>query len=206
VEERKGTNAKGKSHRGNISTAINTIQPVYPELTPFLYDFSKWLNRNLASFITNRHYNREIPGQLSFNDYKLHEYQVLFIIESEKIHLSTLMRMISALALGVKIIVVERNRKIKWEKIPRVEFLYKIENRFIAQSSVRKIIFNAESTSIEKRMNEIYEAASGPELIKIHYSQYDAPPADDYTAYLLEFIKVRSLAINTMKHGVELKR
>ncbi len=54
-------------------------------------------------------------------------------------------------------------------------------------------------------MKEIYEKAPDPEIIKIPCSPGDAPPEDDFPTYLLEFINVRSFAINTMKHGAELK-
>jgi RHH-type proline utilization regulon transcriptional repressor/proline dehydrogenase/delta 1-pyrroline-5-carboxylate dehydrogenase len=205
-EVKKETMNRGKRQRGSIITAMETIRPLYGEFSAFLDSYNTWLGENLTSFIGSRHYNRDIPGQLSYNDYSQHEEQALFVIESEKLRLSTLMRLLSALALGVKIIVEDKIRKIKWEKISGVDVVNNADNLFIAGSSIRKIIFDAESPSIEKRMNEIYEAAPEPEVLKLHYSQYDAPPADDYSAYLLEFIRVRSMAINTMKHGAELKR
>jgi RHH-type proline utilization regulon transcriptional repressor/proline dehydrogenase/delta 1-pyrroline-5-carboxylate dehydrogenase len=205
-EDNNDTLDTGKSQGGTITTAIEIMRPLYGEFSAFMESYNTWLGENLTSFISSRHYNRDIPGQLSYNDYSQHEEQALFIIASKKLHLSTLMRILSALALGVKIIVEDNARKIKWEKIPGVEVLNNVDNLFIAGSSIRKIVFDAESSSIEKRMNEIYEAAPEPELLKLHYSQYDAPPADDYSACLLEFIRVRSIAINTMKHGAELKR
>jgi RHH-type transcriptional regulator, proline utilization regulon repressor / proline dehydrogenase / delta 1-pyrroline-5-carboxylate dehydrogenase len=204
-EVQKPDSGRGGREIENISIAAHTIRAAYPELSLLLDNYERWLGENLVSFINSPRYNREVPGQISCNDYRMCDRQALFIIENKKMDTSTAMRLISALALGVKIIIEDKNREIKWEEISGVELLNDADNGFISRSSIRKIIFDAESSSIEKRMKEIYEAAPGPELIKIHYSQYDAPPAGDYSAYLLEFIKVRSFAINTMKHGAELK-
>lgn len=201
----KVTSGKEGSAKRNITRAAGTIRSVYPELSPLLDNYTRWLGENLNSFINNPHYNREVPGQLNYDDYRMHEDHVMFIIRNKIIDTSTIMRLVSALALNVKIILEDKNNVMQWERIPGVSLLNDAENGLLPDRGIRKIVFDAKSSYIEKRMKEIYETAPDQEPVKIHYSQYDAPPVNDFSSYLLEFIKIRSIAINTMKHGAELK-
>ncbi len=195
---------EGKSGN-NITVAVKMIKSVCPELSELMDNYNRWLGQNLNSFISTPHYNREVPGQLSYNDYRMHEKQAVFIIRNEKISTPTALRLLSALALGVKIFMEDKISGIEWKGVSGIELLNNSEKSLLSDRSIRKIVFDAESSYIEKRMKEIYEKAPDPEIIKIPCSPGDAPPEDDFPTYLLEFINVRSFAINTMKHGAELK-
>lgn len=186
-----------------------------------LSDFVSWTKTHLSEYLKGRHLNFIIPGQLSYNDKSLIKDAGLFVVVAPHPTLKALEYFFAALSLGsgVSVAAVTQESFITWKTIvdlawkagfsktnldislvssPKVNgifetsiYSYVYADQFIeTQSVVYKNIFGLNALS--ENMRQILSEADGVSLV-------------DPIQVFDQFVWVRSLAINTMRHGAPLE-
>ena len=196
-------------------------QGIYGERKEQLVQYKEFLKKELIDFKQGKHLNVTIPGQMSYNNFGLNVDRVLLVSYEPRAYFSSLLAMISALAVGAGVTIVCRRSEgfFWWSKV--VEQFIKsgisaeqLRVQQIGEEALRKTIQSHELTSIvldggvehfEEVSREIYNNQySEREMIKI-ITPHDCPQVNDYEAYLELFSYTRSFAINTMRHGAPLE-
>ena len=160
-----------------------------------LKSFKTWALQNLP--FKSRHFQFSIPGQITYNDYSLPKPQLLILSHSSTPSITTILRTLSALAMGTKITVCAGNHSsfIFWE-----EFLAPLKGRIPIATSIDQappdtiLLLDAPLSQLQKLNLD--------SLIKILCDE-DAP--QDFESLCLEFVHIRTFAINTMRHGAPME-
>ncbi len=203
-----------------ISSFETHYQGIYKNYKDPLRDYKKWLSKNFISFIEREHKNRVIPGQLSYNDYRLSTEHALVVAVTDRPELKTLIQIFSAITAGTGLTVACRNKSsFQWWMNLR-------DSLFQAGFSKENIeVYFAKSQELEKAINNpklsviIYDGnmedfgahvghflddARADQRMKLILTVADHLKASDFYHQTLNYIWVRSLAVNTMRHGAPL--
>lgn len=197
---------------------------IYGEHKEALGDFKKWIDRHYLNFITKEHWNRSIPGQLSYDDYSLtlNDREVVALVFEVRPYFSSLMSILSAILLGKGVTILAMNPEAyQWwdqmlmllkrsglslENMSVYHPTQKELEKIIARPTLQNVIIDGDIAAI-KSITELSgkliteEEMMGPR----HFlTPLDSPAASDFKSYLLAFVEVRSFAINTMRHGAPL--
>ena len=166
------------------------------------------------------HKNRIIPGQLSYNDYKFHAEHALLISTSDRPELKTLIQIFSCLSTGTGLTILARNKKAyQWWSVLK-EILYQsgfskenLEVKLVSTKDLKRMINSAKLSIIiyDGLLND-YDLHVGSHLdngkndirVKLILTTADNLASSDFYHQALNFIWVRSLAVNTMRHGAPL--
>ena len=76
-----------------------------------LEQFERWAGKDLLNFIHQQHANYKIPGQLSYNDLTLSGECALLVSVSPRPSITTLLRTLCALGMGVGVTIAARKPK-----------------------------------------------------------------------------------------------
>ena len=205
---------------GFISSFETFYQGVYGNYKEPLRDYKKWLSKNFIGFIEREHKNRIIPGQLSFNDYRFHAEHALLVATTDRPDLKTLMNFFSCLSVGVGLTIAARNKQsYQWWK-SLVEVCWQsgfskenIQVHFISSNRLREILNSPKLSVIiyDGPLNEYHNHIgsfldNGKLDLRVRniLTIADHIKANDYYHLAMSFIWVRSLAVNTMRHGAPL--
>jgi RHH-type proline utilization regulon transcriptional repressor/proline dehydrogenase/delta 1-pyrroline-5-carboxylate dehydrogenase len=185
-----------------------------------LKDYKKWISKNLVSFIEREHKNRVIPGQLSFNNYQLSADHVLFIVTNDSPSIKTLIQAFSSISMGCGLTIIARNHKSYqlWKNILDVLYQsgFSSENVLIKHVNTSEyktminnqlfshIIFDGEIQELSSQLVNYIDNGSVVGHVKAILTVSDNLKVNDYYHQSLNFVHVRSLAINTMRHGAPL--
>ncbi|MBP9674118.1 MAG: proline dehydrogenase family protein, partial [Bacteriovoracaceae bacterium] len=185
-----------------------------------LEDFRLWIKKNIISFCTEKHWNHKIPGQMSYNSYAMaKDWGCLFAYH----HIpaaSNVFHALSVLALGGTLSVVCRNEKsfVTWKKIakclyeggvpvthlqvlhPSIEGLTKILKR----KELSFAILDGSPQDIAEILPVLFDRNIIRESIPSLHTHMEGPRIGEWQDFLLGFILMRSMAINTMRHGAPL--
>jgi RHH-type proline utilization regulon transcriptional repressor/proline dehydrogenase/delta 1-pyrroline-5-carboxylate dehydrogenase len=195
-----------------ISNFETHYQGIYGNYKAPLRDYKKWLNKNFVNFMEREHKNRVIPGQLSFN--------AVLIATTDRPELKTLIQVFSCLTTGTGLSILARNKNsLKWWRSLR-DLLYNAgfskENLEVIHVSSKdlKVALNSAKLSviIYDGILADYHLHIGNHLddgkndlrVKNILTTADNLTANDFYHQALTFIWVRSLAVNTMRHGAPL--
>ena len=203
-----------------ISNFETHYQGIFGNYKELLRDYKKWLSKNFIGFMECEHKNRFIPGQLSFNDYKLYAEHAVVIATTERPELKTLIQIFSCLSTGTGLTILARNKKsYQWWMILRDIFYqsgFSKENldvRLVSTKDLKRIINSAKLSVI------IYDGAlsdyslhvanhlddgQNDLRVKLILTIAENLETNDFYHQALNFIWVRSLAVNTMRHGAPL--
>jgi RHH-type proline utilization regulon transcriptional repressor/proline dehydrogenase/delta 1-pyrroline-5-carboxylate dehydrogenase len=208
-----------------VSGIVDNFESLYGgilgEEKKILINFKKWSYKQLKDFILKEHKNHIIPGQISYNDYTMTVDKICTIASSEIPPLAILMQVLSALGMGCGMTILARSQK-SYEWWSRFE---NILNRngwpsssfkvfFVSDQEMKGSLKNVELSHIivdgpremVSQVIELMNADQGErELMVSVRSLYDAPRLEDFKTYCLQYILVRSFAINTMRHGAPLE-
>ncbi|MGZ3789747.1 MAG: bifunctional proline dehydrogenase/L-glutamate gamma-semialdehyde dehydrogenase [Bacteriovorax sp.] len=203
-----------------ISNFETYYQGIFGNYKEPLRDYKKWLSKNFSSFMEREHKNRVIPGQLSFNDYHLQTEHAVLVATTDRPELKTLIQIFSCVSTGVGLTVLARNKNAyQWWMSLRDVFYqagFSKENLDVYHVSekdlVRALNFSKLSVIIYDGLMSDYHLHIGSHLdegkndlrMKHILTIADNLKANDFYHQALNFIWVRSLAVNTMRHGAPL--
>lgn len=222
--------ASGLSLRGRLERMIQGLeyvlkdfealyQGIYGENKKLLKKFKRWLEEDLESYQMGRHTNRFIPGQISYNDYQMVTEHFLIVAHEERAYFSTLLSCLCALSLGTGVTILARNqRALEWWLSLQLHFKeagISSENfdvRFASEEEVEYLIHNnpkLEVIAVDGPLNFFSQVsatvAKAPTVVmKKMLCPFDSPSIRNIKAHSWPFIHIRSMAINTMRHGAPL--
>lgn len=203
-----------------ISNFETHYQGIYGNYKEGLRDYKKWLSKNFISFMEREHKNRVIPGQLSYNDYQLCAEQAVLVATTDKPELKTLIQIFSCLSLGTGLTVLARNKMaFQWWMGLR-DLFYQVgfskENLdvyLVSEKDLKRALNSAKlSVVIYDGAMEEYELHVGAYLddgksdlrMKNILTTADHLKPQDFYHQAMNYVWVRSLAVNTMRHGAPL--
>jgi RHH-type proline utilization regulon transcriptional repressor/proline dehydrogenase/delta 1-pyrroline-5-carboxylate dehydrogenase len=197
------------------------FQGIYSENKKLLMEFRRWLRAEGAEFCQRDDNNVTIPGQLSFDRHNLIQERLLLVAHEERAHFATLFYVMAALLQGVGVTVACRNEQAFhfWTTFNRYFITQGLSKEnfnvwFSSQEHLDKVLlFNnldmilvdADLDRVLKYKNYLVEHDHFATQIKAFLSPHDAPAIPQFRSYLVTFVKVRSFAINTMRHGAPLE-
>ena len=180
-----------------------------------------WLAVELEGFIRRQSPNLFIPGQLSYNDFHLPKENVVLLAQNPKASPHAFLSLIAALAAGSGVNIVSDSGdclspwaavadRLLGAGLPRESLRLDRPSSerlklFLGDEKISACIFDGELETFERWTPFLYPAGSRPRHLRRIYHPWDAPPLDDYSAYVLQFIEIRSFAVNTMRYGAPLE-
>lgn len=206
----------GKLLVNQIEVLYGTIAPTEKELVS---EFNKWINRHWPSFVTKKHLNRVIPGQESYNDLSLAGGRALFLTYSSMPYGVSVIRFLSALGAGAGVTVLARNQEAfeYWSKLVAlchkvgfskenvdVYFATKdLTHAAIDDETVSRLHYDGPMSGLSKVYEYVYAKERTSHMLLVS-SPFDTHSPRDFKRHYEDFVFVRSLAINTMRHGAPL--
>jgi len=186
-----------------------------------LQDFSQWIKEHLDSYLTGRHLNYVIPGQLSYNDKSLIKDAGLFVALTKKPTLKSLHYLFASLALGtgVTIVCVTDEAYSSWKSIADVAWKAgfsktSLDITFMSERTLDTLLQGSQYSFIYAEQfvhshGSLYKNILGGkslhENMRLILSEVDGVTLSDYAHVLDQFVWIRSMAINTMRHGAPLE-
>jgi RHH-type transcriptional regulator, proline utilization regulon repressor / proline dehydrogenase / delta 1-pyrroline-5-carboxylate dehydrogenase len=178
--------------------------------------FENWVANNLLGFSSKEHLNLKIPGQISHNDYSQMVGHVLVIADLKIPTVNTVVQVLSAIGMGSGVTITARHSEayVWWSAF--VDILWKagfsrenLDVYFPSAQGIQKImqdpnleliILDGDHEMLET-VPELY-----PSEVKVNYMRQwlttmDLPFVGDFKSSCENFIHVRAMAINTMRHG-----
>lgn len=196
------------------------FQGLFGDEKDMLRSFRDWVKRDLVSFLSNNHLNRVIPGQHSYNDFMMMRSHTLVASFSVRPPFEIFMLVISAMATGSGITVMSRNEEsYRWWMSVRDLFIQggiSKENFdvFFTSESVldqtledpmwESLILDGTMSEYKKISAKVYNERYKEKHMRKIFSLFDMPNVNNFKRACEEFVRVRSLAINTMRHGAPL--
>lgn len=205
-----------------IDEKLETIAGNKPELKrKDLAMFSNWLNSHLHTFLFSKHRNRYIAGQFNYNDHSMIKGIGLLIAYNKTPSKISLYNLIAALSVGSGITILTRTNEASdtWRKICNCFFESGLpaKNLKVAltdEEKIRKCVKDKETSFviIDGDCNDVAQTiklislATNDNLkyMKSIHTPMDCPADHNWMDLLLQFVFVRSMAINTMRHGASL--
>lgn len=203
-----------------ISNFETHYQGIYGNYKEALRDYKKWLSKNFTSFMEREHKNRVIPGQLSYSDYRLYAEHAVLVATTDRPELKTLIQIFSCLSVGTGLTVLARNKtSYQWWMSLR-DLFYQVgfskENLdvyLVSEKDLKRALNSAKlSVIIYDGTMEEYTLHIGTHLddgkadlrMRQILTSSDYLKAQDFYHQSMNFIWVRALAVNTMRHGAPL--
>lgn len=186
-----------------------------------LMSFSQWIIANLEQYLSGRHPNYLIPGQLSYNDKSLIKDSGLFVAVSGKPNLKSLHYLMSALALGsgVAVACVSESAYSSWKGL--LEIAWKsgfskanLDISLVSPQKLKTILLEPKfsyvyagqfSTYHSELYQDILPMEALSESMRSVLSEIDGIGFSEPSLILDQFVWTRSFAINTMRHGAPLE-
>jgi RHH-type proline utilization regulon transcriptional repressor/proline dehydrogenase/delta 1-pyrroline-5-carboxylate dehydrogenase len=208
-----------------VTAIVDSFESLYAgihgEEKKVLIKFKKWSFNQLKSFIQKEHKNHTIPGQISYNDYQLTVDNITMIASSDIPPLPVLLHVLSALAMGCGMTVMARSKKAYewWNRIENILVKHEWHNGsfkvyFVNDSEMKESLKNVMISYLivdgpEELVSQVSDLVSKDqnerEMMVSVKSLYDSPRVEDFKSYCLQYILVRSFAMNTMRHGAPLE-
>lgn len=186
-----------------------------------LTHFSEWLRDNLGNYLNGKHLNFVIPGQLSYNDKSIIKEAGLFVTMSARPSVKLIHYLFGSLALGcgISVTCLTEDAYRTWKEI--LDLAIKAgfsKTNFdvtlcsperlpnIMKESHYSFIYAGHYVQFHELLyKEILGGKSLTENMRLILSEVDGVNLSDPNQVLDQFAWVRSLAINTMRHGAPLE-
>ncbi len=186
-----------------------------------LLTFTKWVKENLAHYLHGKHMNYVIPGQLSYNDKSIIKEAGLFVAVGSKPTFKSIHYLFGALALGsgISVACVTEGAFATWKGI--LDLAWKagfsktnIDITMISKNRLESIFKTSQYSFLyaggfAQYHNDLYQhVLSGDALnenMRHILSDIDGVNLENPQTVLDQFVWIRSLAINTMRHGAPLE-
>lgn len=186
-----------------------------------LRQFVTWVKENLDNYLKSKHLNFVIPGQLSYNDKSIIKDAGLFVTISGRPSVKSIHYLFGALALGsgVSFACVTEESYHLWKGI--LELAWKsgfsktnIDCTLTSPESLGQLLKGPNYSFVyagrlvqyrEVVYKNLLEGQALSENMRLILSEADGVSLSQPSQVLDQFIWVRSLAINTMRHGAPLE-
>jgi RHH-type proline utilization regulon transcriptional repressor/proline dehydrogenase/delta 1-pyrroline-5-carboxylate dehydrogenase len=186
-----------------------------------LTQFNQWIKDNLAYYLTGKHLNYVIPGQLSYNDKSIIKEAGIFVTVSGRPSFKSIHYLFGALALGcgISVACVSDEAYTTWKGI--LDLAWKsgfsktnIDITLMAPQSLAKsfkephysFLFAGSFVQFHDELyGQILKGEALNENMRLILSDVDGLNLENPHSVLDQFIWMRSLAINTMRHGAPLE-
>ena len=186
-----------------------------------LKSFVEWGAAGIPQHLNTSHPNLRIPGQLSYDQNDLPREVAVFITGDEVVSLASLIQWLSALASGTGIAILCTSSKsysvwkglceLAWQAgfaKPNLEvyFIGESELKAILENSHINVVYVAGSADYrEKAFAMALPNGSLNSTMRALYHEAEHPPLGLWSAWLDQYLWVRSFAVNTMRHGAPLE-
>lgn len=183
--------------------------------------FVEWIKNNLTQYLTGKHLNYVIPGQLSYNDKSLIKEAGLFVAVSKRPNLKAIYYLLSSLSLGcgISVACVTEEAYGTWKAI--LELAWKagfsktnIDCGLVTPESLSELFKKAHYSFVyagryhqykDYLYKTILDGEALSENMRMILSAIDGVSLSEPSEVLDQFVWMRSLAINTMRHGAPLE-
>lgn len=185
-----------------------------------LTNFIQWVKGNLAEYLTGHHLNFVIPGQLSYNDKSIIKEAGLFVTVSGRPSLKSIHYFFGAIALGcgVSVVSLTEDAYKTWKGI--LDLAWKagfsktnIDITFMSPETLAEQLKESHYSYVyaghfvqyhDVLYKNLLDGKALTENMRLVLSEIDGVVLEPVTV-LDQFVWVRSLAINTMRHGAPLE-
>jgi RHH-type proline utilization regulon transcriptional repressor/proline dehydrogenase/delta 1-pyrroline-5-carboxylate dehydrogenase len=186
-----------------------------------LTQYVTWIKENLDNYLNGKHMNYVIPGQLSYNDKSLIKESGIFVTVSDRPSVKSLQYLFGALALGsgLSVACLTEGSYNLWKGI--LDLAWKagfsktnIDCSLISPESLGQLLKESHYSFIyagrfvqyrDVLYKNLLEGKALSENMRLLLSEADGVSLSDPSHVLDQFVWVRSLAINTMRHGAPLE-
>lgn len=186
-----------------------------------LTSFVEWVKEHLDTYIAGKHLNFVIPGQLSYNDKSIIKESGLFVTVSARPSVKSIHYLFGALALGsgISIACVTEESYRSWKSI--LELAWKagfsktnIDCSMMSPEKLRELFKESHYSYLyaghyvqyhDVLYKNVLDGKALTETMRLILSEADGVMITDPVQVLDQFVWVRSLAINTMRHGAPLE-
>lgn len=203
-----------------LSSFESYVGDVRPGEKEVVRNYLKWLSKNYLNFFEKDHANRKIPGQISVNNHRQHVEQMIVVGVNPRPHIKTLLQFFAAVSTGVGVTILCRNEKSYQFWMHLLDLFYKagfskenLDAYFVTEENFRKTLKEEKLTHIlfdgpiDQMSSDLTSFLYGDVVRKrlVHLlTVQDSFDLNDFFQIYLKFVNVRSLAINTMRHGAPL--
>jgi RHH-type transcriptional regulator, proline utilization regulon repressor / proline dehydrogenase / delta 1-pyrroline-5-carboxylate dehydrogenase len=186
-----------------------------------LTQFIEWVKANLDSYLNGKHLNFVIPGQLSYNDKSIIKESGLFVAVSGRPSVKSIYYLFGALALGtgVSVACVTEEAFKTWKSI--LDLAWKagfsktnIDCSMVSPETLTEVMKGPHYSFLyaghfiqfqDVLYKGLLDGKAISETMRLILSEVDGVSLQDPSQVLDQFVWVRSLAINTMRHGAPLE-
>lgn len=199
-----------------IQNFENLFDGIYGNQKEVLIKFKQYAFNNLRDFKNKKIPNREIPGQLSYNDQRLLDSQVVVAAFEQRAYFSTLMEVLAALSMGIGVSVMARNQKSFnwWNNIRSIFYKHAKERSFdvffpnqqlfekaLISDELRTIIVDGGEEEVSRILKIVYNNSFTEKYMRQILTPLDSPSVSDFDGIMEKVVLVRSFAVNIMRHG-----
>lgn len=186
-----------------------------------LKTLADWIDQHLLNYLNGNHSNFKIPGQLSYNDKSMVKDSGLFIVKDEKPSIQTMINFVTCIATGPGVAVACVTEKAYKTWKPILELVWKAGfskinadvylmgkhelKTLLYESHFDFVYFGGYSDEYKEIMNNSVEEETFKKSMRHIYSDLEGIDLSSPELIVDQYIWVRSLAINTMRHGAPLE-
>ena len=195
-------------------------QGIFGPHKEFLRNYRKWMSKNYIDFVERQHKNRTIPGQISYNDFSMKAEHAVTVATSPRPAMKTLIQIFSGILMGTGMTILCRNKdtflwwmgirdqvfKSGFSKENFDVFLVNNENltRALNEQKLSVIIYDGSLTDYSLHVGNFLNDGKNDLRMRQILTISDHLQANDFYHQHMNYIWVRSMAINTMRHGAPL--
>lgn len=203
-----------------ISSFERQFRGIYGQEKEIIRDYKKWISKKYVNFIEKNHKNRTIPGQLSYDSHELTIEHCVLVSVCEIPTIKTFIQFLSCISSGAGVIVLARNHKsfLWWKNIldlllqagfskENIDVFHvnsKDLKRVLNNPKLSMVLFDGDLSSYKTHLSDCFEQNTLELRMKHILTKSDHISSEDFYNQLLQFINVRSFAVNTMRHGAPL--
>jgi RHH-type proline utilization regulon transcriptional repressor/proline dehydrogenase/delta 1-pyrroline-5-carboxylate dehydrogenase len=182
-----------------------------------LVKFHKWVSNNYEEYLKKEHWNKKIPGQLSYDDYRLGSGKSLVISFNERPDFEIVIETLAAIVCGSGVTINCRNNSSYdwWMSLRDVLFEHGISKEnfevyfvsktllesTLATKDIKNIFVDGNEKDLEYIISTSYQSSDSHTVMRNFSSKYDSCDIYDFKRMCRQFINIRSFAVNTMRHG-----
>lgn len=186
-----------------------------------LMGFSEWIKGNLETYLTGRHLNFVIPGQLSYNDKSLIKEAGLFVAVSGNPNIKSLHYFLATLALGsgVSVACVSEEAYTSWKGVLDIAWRNgfskaNLDISLVSEAGMKKLLDEPRFSFIyagqymhyhDSLYSDLLPPRALSENMRQILSEIDGVSLQEPQMVMDQFVWTRSLAVNTMRHGAPLE-
>ena len=180
-----------------------------------------WTKSNLGIYLNSKHLNHVIPGQLSYNNKCLIKEAGLFVMVNPFVTSKALEYFLSAAALGcgISIVCATQEAYSLWKEI--VDNAHRsgyarvnMDVGLLSPSEIDDLLKKDDfcfvyADQLPNLRHDLYKNLLNPtsltKSMRQILSDYDGLVIDSPAVLFDQFVWIRSMAINTMRHGAPLE-